>query len=461
MEALDLTALTAAEIVARVHDGRTSAADVARAHLARIAELEPSVGAFQEHAPERVLAEAGAVDTRADRFALPLAGVPVAVKDNIDVAGYPTRHGSAATSAEPARRDDELVKRLRGAGAIVIGKTRMPELAIWGFTHSAFGITHNPLDHALDPGGSSGGSAAAVAAGMAVLALGTDGGGSVRIPAAYCGLVGVKTGAGVVPLPGGAEEHWCGLTATGAIARTAGDAALMLAVLRGNPEAGDCDGADGRPARIALSLRHPSPIGRLHADHRAAAVGAAARLRAGPTGATVTLIDPPYPRTLVTQWTRRWQAGVAEEFAGLGLEAREVELRTATMVRKGRRVQRMRMPDPATAIAWRDRFLAWLDAGDHDLLLSPAVAGPPPRAGALQNRRYLPTLLRSAARVPYTQAWNLAGLPAVVAPVTVRGAPVGVQLVGRPGDELKLLAAAARLEGLPVPAMAGAATRPR
>ena len=147
--------------------------------------------------------------------------MPVAVRDNIDVAGYPTRHGSPATPADPARRDDELVKRLRAAGAVIIGKTRMPELGLWGFTHSALGTTHHPLDTTLDPGGSSGGSAAAVAAGMAALALGTDGGGSVRIPAAYCGLVGLKPGAGVLPLPGGADRAWCGLVVTGPIARTA------------------------------------------------------------------------------------------------------------------------------------------------------------------------------------------------------------------------------------------------
>ena len=134
MDATDLTALTAAEIVARVRDGRTSAVAVATAHLARIAERDGHIGAFQEHHPERVLAEAGAVDRRADRFALPLAGVPVAIKDCVDVAGYPTRYGSAASSAELAKRDDELVKRLRAAGAVVVGKTRMPELAIWGFT---------------------------------------------------------------------------------------------------------------------------------------------------------------------------------------------------------------------------------------------------------------------------------------------------------------------------------------
>ena len=124
---------------------------MAGAHLARIAERDRHLGAFQEHDPERVLAEAGAVDRRADRFALPLAGVPVAIKDCVDVAGYPTRHGSAATDTTPARRDDELVKRLRAAGAVVIGKTRMPELAIWGFTHSALGTTAQPARPGAGP----------------------------------------------------------------------------------------------------------------------------------------------------------------------------------------------------------------------------------------------------------------------------------------------------------------------
>jgi amidase len=448
----DLTALSATEIVARVRDGMCSAVDVARAHLERIAERDGVIGAFQEHDPERVLAEAHGVDTRPDRFALPLAGVPVAIKDCVDVSGYPTRYGSAATSTTAARRDDELVKRLRAAGAVVIGKTRMPELAVWGFTHSALGITRNPLDESRDPGGSSGGSAAAVAAGMAALALGTDGGGSIRIPAAYCGLVGLKPGNGVVPLPGGADEHWCGLSAAGPLARTAADAALMLAVLSGQP----CDLDGPPPARIALSLRNPSPVGRLHSDHRAAAVGAAARLRAGPGGAVVKLADPPYPRGLTPQWMRRWHAGVAADLATLGLDTAHVDRRTAVIARKGRR--QVLHPRPSTAAAWRHRMIAWLDEGEYDMLLLPAVAGPPLRAGSMAGRGYLTTLAVSAARIPYTQAWNLAGLPAVVAPVLVGGRPIGVQLVGRPGSEPALLAAAARLEQRVVP-MAGAAPR--
>ncbi len=454
MDPGETVALDAAAIAARVRDGWSSAVEVARAHLARIAADDGRIGAFQVVTPERVLAEAQYVDTRADRFALPLAGVPVAVKDCIDVAGYPTRYGSAATSEAPARRDDELVKRLRAAGAVIIGKTRMPELAVWGFTHSALGTTRNPLDEALDPGGSSGGSAAAVAAGMAALALGTDGGGSIRIPAAYCGLVGLKPGNGVVPLPGKAAEHWYGLSAAGPIARTAQDAATMLGVLRGEPL--DLSGRSG-PARIALSLANPSPLGRLHADHRAAAVGAAARLRAGPDGATVVLADPPYPRALALRWMRRWQAGVAQDVAALGLDAATLERRTAAVARRGRRVLRSAPPRPAAATAWRDEVVGWLDDGGFDLLLGPATAGPPPSAGAFAGRGYLRTLAAQTAQVPFTQAWNLAGLPAVVAPVRVGGGrPVGVQLVGRPGSEALLLAAAARLEHRVVP-MAGAA----
>ncbi|HVL84468.1 MAG TPA: amidase family protein [Pseudonocardia sp.] len=446
MDAPDLTGLPAGDIAARVRDGRCTAGDVARAHLARIAERDGEIGAFETVDPARVLAEAAGVDARPDRFALPLAGVPVAVKDNTDVAGYPTRHGSRATSAEPARRDDELVKRLRAAGAVVAGKARMPELAIWGFTHSALGVTRNPLDPALDPGGSSGGGAAAVAAGMAALALGTDGGGSIRIPAAYCGLVGLKPGRDVVPLPGGAAEHWYGLSVAGPIARTAADAGLLLDVLAAEPGP---HRADPPVTAVALSLRPPAPHARPGPEHRAAAAGAAALLRAG--GAWVARADPPYPLALIRAWTRRWHAGIARDVADLGLRRGALERRTAVIARKGRRVLRLGGPGQRAAQRWRAAALAWFDAGGHDVLVTPAVAGPPFAAGSMQGRGYSVTLLRSAARVPYTPPWNLAGLPAVVAPVLVAGLPVGVQLVGRPGSERRLLAAAARIEGRAVP----------
>ena len=171
----------------------------------------------------------------------------------------------------------------------------------------------------------------------------------------------------------------------------------------------------------------------------------------------MTLADPPYPRGLARQWIRRWQAGVAQEAAGL--PTGELEPRTATVVRKGRRVLRFTRPGPTAPAAWRDRMVAWLDDGGYDLLVGPAVAGPPVGAGSMAGRGYRRTLLTSAARLPYTPAWNLAGLPAVVAPVLVNGRPVGVQLVGRPGAEATLLAAAARLERRVVPAAEPATPR--
>jgi amidase len=447
LPAQGLTALSAIELAARVRDGRSTAVEVARAHLARVAAREPVLGAFEAVDAERVLAEAGGIDARPDRFALPLAGVPVAVKDNLHVAGHATRHGSVATSSAAARRDHELVRRLRRAGAVVVGKTRMPELAIWGFTQSMLGSTRNPLDTARDPGGSSGGSAAAVADGMAALGLGTDGGGSIRVPASYCGLVGLKPGSGEVPLAGEAAEHWCGLTAAGPLARTVADAAVLFAVLAGRDPATALAGVTGgQPAgRVAVSLRSPFPVAELEHENRLAALGAAALLRG--TGAWVAEADPPYPRALAAYWSARWLAGVAREAAELELDLDAVEPRTAAVVRHGRRVLRLRGPRPASAAAWRRRFLAWLDAGRHDVLVTPAVAGPPVDAGALLHRGHLATLLLSASRLPYTQAWNLAGVPAVVVPVRVSGRPVGVQLVGRPGDELRLLATATRIEG--------------
>jgi amidase len=196
----------------------------------------------------------------------------------------------------------------------------------------------------------------------------------------------------------------------------------------------------------------------VHADHRAAAVGAAARLRAAPGGAAVTLADPPYPRTLGLAWSRRWQAGVAQDATALDVDLDAVERRTAAVARRGRRALRFAPPREAAMAGWRDRVLEWFDVGGYDVLVGPATARPPVAAGALAGRCYRATLARSAWRLPFTQAWNLAGLPAVVAPVRIGGRPVGVQLVGRPGAESALLSAAARLEQRVVP-MAGAAPK--
>jgi amidase len=173
-----MTLLTAVESAAAVRSGTLTAVDATRAALARI-ESGVRVGAFQVVRAEKALAEAAEVDARPDRSTLPLAGVPIAIKDNIPVAGEPMRDGSSATSSEPQSVDHEIVSRLRAAGAIIVGITRVPELCVFGTTDSVFGTTRNPWNAQRTSGGSSGGSAAAVASGQVPFAHGNDGMGSV------------------------------------------------------------------------------------------------------------------------------------------------------------------------------------------------------------------------------------------------------------------------------------------
>lgn len=428
-----LAGAPAATIAARVRDGDATAADVADAHLTRAADVDRRVGAFHATGfagidPDRVRAEATGIDARPDRFALPLAGVPVAVEDDVALAGLVTGHGCGA-SGEPARRDDTLVRRLRAAGAIVLGRTRTAELGVCGFTRKAPGAG-GPVDIALPPSNPCGAGAAAVAAGMAALALGRDGGGSVRLAAAYCGLVGLKPGPGVLPLPGAASQRWFGLAETGLLARTPADAALMFEALSGTT-IGDLD-AVGIPRRVAVSVRSPAGRGRLDPDHHDAVRKAARRF--AELGVATVDTDPPYPSGLAREWSRRWRAGVAQEAADVGLDADVLGRRTSGVVRRGRRELRRDRIGSGVATAWRDRMAGWLDGGRYDVLVLPAVGS---TTATMRGTRPVP--------VPYTQAWNLAGLPVLVVPVRWGATRVPVQLVGRPGSEPLLLATAACL----------------
>src|SRR3954464_9755143 len=190
---------TAKQISRAVRRGDASATQVVADTLEQIAISDPSLDAFRVIRGGEAITEAEKVDDEEDLSGLPLAGVPVAVKENTAVAGLPTYFGSAAASSPIAEEDHEVVRRLRGAGAVVVGVTRMPEMGLWAVTDDADGPTRNPWDRDRTPGGSSGGAAAAVAAGLVPIAQGNDGLGSIRIPAACCGLVGLKPGRDVVP----------------------------------------------------------------------------------------------------------------------------------------------------------------------------------------------------------------------------------------------------------------------
>src|SRR5690242_609409 len=251
---------TAKDIARAVRRGDTSATEVVADHLDAIRSYDRIVGAFREVRAGAAIAEAETVDDQPELANLALAGVPIAVKENTAVVGLPTWHGSAAAKRPVADADHEVVRRLRGAGAIVVGTTRMPEQGIWGLTDDETAITRNPWRTDRSPGGSSGGAAAAVAAGLVPIAHGNDGLGSVRIPAACCGLVGIKPGRGVVPSGIGAND-WFGLAEHGILATTVADATLGFAVLAGRtPEQVDLTGR----LRIAVSQR--SPVAGVFAD---------------------------------------------------------------------------------------------------------------------------------------------------------------------------------------------------
>lgn len=433
--------LTAVEIAAAVRAGSLTAREAATAALDRIARTQPVTNAWQVIRTEAALAEADAVDRHPARATLPLAGVPIAIKDTVPVAGEPLRDGSTATDPTPREADHEVVRRLRDAGAVVVGLTRVPELCVWGVTDSRFGISRNPWDRDRTPGGSSGGSAAAVAAGDVPVAHGNDGMGSIRIPAACCGLVGLKPGTGIVPSDD-RTSHWNGMSEHGPLATTVADAALMLSVLAGTPELADV-GAPGT-LRVALSTRAPAPLTPVAAPWRDAALRAGRVLQEA--GHHVTEQIPHYsPTLLTTTGMALWTTGTAEE-ADLLADPSALEKRNRRHAAIGRALARRGHPRPGGREAWRSRAEAFFE--EHDVLLTPALAQPPVPARAWSSRGWARSVLANARFAPFAAPWNIVGWPAMTVPAGLDpdGRPVAVQLVGRPGAEATLLALAAQLE---------------
>ena len=266
MDAIDLAFAGAARQAELIRSREVSARELAELYLERIARLDPQLNAYRVTFAERALAEADQADARAkggDKR--PLLGVPVAIKDDCDVAGETTAYGSDAHGG-PVAADAEVVRRLRTAGAVIIGKTHVPEMTITPWTESpTFGVTRNPWDPHRTPGGSSGGSAAAVAAGLAGAALGSDGAGSIRIPAGCCGLFGLKAQNGRVPTAP-AVEPWHGMSAWGPITRRVADSAVFYdAVKDGGPSFADAAAREPGRLRIAVSVVTP-PLTGVQAD---------------------------------------------------------------------------------------------------------------------------------------------------------------------------------------------------
>jgi amidase len=429
---------TAVEIATAVRAGDAAAREVVAEHLDRIGKLNPELGAFVRVRLAAALREAEEVDQRADRGQLPLAGVPVAIKDNLPVAGEPMRSGSAAAPDAPQDTDHPVVARLRAAGAVVVGLTNLPELGIYPFTDSAFGIARNPWDRRRTAGGSSGGAAAAVASAMVPVAQGNDGLGSLRIPAAACGLFTIKPGPDVVPARIGADS-WGGLAENGPLATTVADAALMFGVMAGT----QFSLADPSGLRIALSVKPPGAGIVVHRGFMAAVRQCGDLLSA--LGHTVASEDPPYPGWAVPAGIERWfTAAVAD--AKPYLRSSRLEPRTRRHVRAGQVMLRARPPGAADRERLRAALKPFFDR--HDVLVMPTLARPCPAARRWGEGSWLRSVVTSLSYAPMTGPWNLAGFPAAAVPLgpAVRGLPGSVQLVAAPGGEPMLLSLAAQLE---------------
>ncbi|MGN6333037.1 MAG: amidase [Motilibacteraceae bacterium] len=432
---------TAAETAAAVRAGTLSPRAAVQASLERIARVDPELHAFVLVRGDAALEEADAVAARPDLADLPLAGVPVAIKDNVAVAGHPTRVGSAATSDRPETADHEVVRRLRAAGAVVVGKTTTPEFCVWGTTDSVYGVTRNPWDLTRTPGGSSGGSAAAVAAGLVPVALGNDGMGSIRNPAGCSGLVGVKPGFGLVP-SGLGPTDWYGMAENGPLATTVQDAALFLSVLAERPELAQVREPD-RPLRIAVSLKPPVAGVVVDREHARAVVRTAKALEAA--GHTIVRTDPPYPQSMALAGLFRWFAGALDDVE------RVDESSVSAPVRGHARIGRVTRPfiRPEQRDAWRATLAGFF--ADHDVLLTPMLATSPIEADPHRRRGWLRTVLANARYGPFAAPWNVAGWPAAAVPAGVHpsvGTPLAVQLVAPEGQEALLLGLAAQVERL-------------
>jgi amidase len=449
MDIEDAAFAGAAEQARLLANGTITAPTLLALYLERIARLDEQLGAYRIVLAEQAGKEAAVAQTRLDTGErLPLLGVPVAIKDDVDIAGEATTYGSSAHG--PVQdQDAEVVRRLRSAGAVIIGKTATPEMMAWPFTETlAYGATRNPWNTSRTPGGSSGGSAAAVAAGLAAMALGSDGAGSIRIPSSWCGLFGLKPQRDRVPLAPH-DDAWCGLSVNGPLTRTVEDAALFLdATTLPAPGTSFVAAAARAPGRLRIALSTKLPpltVARVGAAQRSAVEEAGVLLR--DLGHDVVARDPRYPTTAVYgHILPRFFRGIYDDVQTLPHPER-LESRTRDLARIGRlisdrRIARVRMAEAALAAQVQSIF------DDVDVVVTPGTATGPPPVGTYRRRGGMSTLALITGRIPYFPIWNVTGQPAAVVPWALDGdgLPLSVQLVGRPRDEATLLSLSAQIE---------------
>jgi len=454
--AADLAFAGAARQAQMVRDGEVTPTELVRLSFERIHRLDPQLNSFRLLFEERALLEAEQAEARIRAGEQrPLLGVPIAIKDEVAVVGAVTSNGTDAYD-EPSTADAEVVRRLREAGAIIVGLTLLPELAICGFTESAtYGVTRNPWNPQRTPGGSSGGSAAAVAAGLVPIASGGDGAGSIRIPAACCGLFGLKPSRGRVS-QAPRKEGWRGMVVEGCVSRSVLDTALWLDIVSGGadeeevpppPERPFVESAQTPPGRLRVAWSNTPPRALLPpqvGEEVERAVVEMADLL-GSLGHEVAPRDPDWG-SIGDTLSARFLKGVGETVGEVPHPER-LERRTRGFGRLGGL-----LPEALydKAIARRPAEIARINAlfDDFDVLVMPVMGGTALPVRRWQGRGALQTTLGMSRFYPFCIPWNHLGNPAMAVPFGfgADGMPLSVQIIGRPGDEATLLSLAGQIE---------------
>ncbi|HAA49443.1 MAG TPA: amidase [Planctomycetaceae bacterium] len=448
--------MTAVAISSAVRSGEISAVEVTEAILDRIETVDPQLNAFCISMADSARATALSIDEQVSRGEDPgrLAGVPISIKDNLYIEGERTTFGSKWFEDNVTSEDTPLVARLKEAGAVLIGRTNSPEFGWKGATDNlVFGTTRNPWNTDRTPGGSSGGASAAVAAGMGPVGIGTDGGGSIRIPAAFCGLFGIKASFGRVPnYPATTVDS---LRHKGPLTRTVGDAALVLDVIAG-PD--DRDSLSLPADTISYSevleegisgwkIAYSPDMGFGEVDPEVASLCAAAAERFSETGATVDTVSLDWPDPYEC-WNIYFYGGIAGSLGPrLAAEGDQLDPGLKALVDEG-----VKLSGGEFARAALDRFAYWQQVvalyEDYDLLVTPGTAVPPFPVG-LDNAAPMPGQeARPLLWTPFTYPFNLTGQPASVIPCgfTDDGLPVSLQVVGRRYDDAGVLRASRAYE---------------
>jgi aspartyl-tRNA(Asn)/glutamyl-tRNA(Gln) amidotransferase subunit A len=451
----ELWRLSATELQRRYRDGSLTPLAAAQACLARLEAVNPKLNAVIARRDPEFLAEAEASTARHARGAplSPLDGIPLTVKDSLYTVDLPTTWGCPALREHRTGQDEFSVARARAAGALIVGKTNVPEFALEGYTaNPIFGVTRNPWDVARTPGGSTGGGVAAVAAGIAPLAIGQDGGGSIRRPASHTGLVGLKPSLSAVPREHALPSLLLDFEVIGPLARTVADARMLFAVMRGPAAVDRSSLAAAQAAREAagqsLRILYVERFGDAPLDPQiAASVGAAVEALAG-LGHSVQ--RGPLPLDLdffTTAWPQIGQIGLARLFEHAPLWEASASPKYREMAEQGKRIPASRLWDILERVKQLRRDVAALFER-IDVIVLPSAAALPWKAEDAFPARIDGREVGPRGHAVYTGWVNAAGLPGLALPCAPsrEGLPIGMQLVGRYGADDMLLDLGAAFE---------------